>query len=214
MGRRGQHPRHDATPRCSTTSRASRAALVEAGFPYLKLDFTYAPSIRGGYADPCARRRSGCGPASTRSAAVPATTRSCSAAARRSARRSGVVDGMRIGADVAPWWHPQDDQYRPPGLHGRRAGHRERVAQHAEPLLPAPPALAQRPGLPDAAHRATTDSSRSRSRTWALAVGVSAAGWRWCPTTWPCSVRGARPARRGPGLRARGGRRAAPAPLP
>ena len=41
---------------------------------------------------------------------------------------------MRIGADVAPhWWHPQDDQYRPPGHDGRRAGHRERVAQHAEP---------------------------------------------------------------------------------
>ena len=41
-----------ANPRCSTTSRASRERWSRPGYPYLKLDFTYAPSIRGGYADP------------------------------------------------------------------------------------------------------------------------------------------------------------------
>jgi alpha-galactosidase len=30
----------------------------------------------------------------------------------------GVVDGMRVGPDVAPWWEPQADQWRPPGYVG------------------------------------------------------------------------------------------------
>ena len=45
-------PSTRATPRCSTTSRRVARALVDAGYPYLKLDFTYAPSMHGGYADP------------------------------------------------------------------------------------------------------------------------------------------------------------------
>ena len=49
----------------------------------------------------------------------------------------------------------------------RRAGDGERVAQHAEPLVPAPAAVAQRPRLPDAADRAHEARARAGARVGA-----------------------------------------------
>jgi alpha-galactosidase len=93
------------------------AALVAAGYPYLKLDFTYAPSLPGSYADPsrtpAQRVRAGFD-AIRRGAGDDAFLLGCGAPLGPAV---GVVDGMRIGADVAPWWHVQEHQYRPPG-HG------------------------------------------------------------------------------------------------
>ena len=93
-------------------------SLVEAGYPYLKLDFTYAPSIHGGFADPsrtpAQRVRAGF-EAIRRGAGPDAFLLGCGAPLGPAV---GLVDGMRIGADVAPWWHPQAAQYRPPGHEG------------------------------------------------------------------------------------------------
>ena len=50
-------------PRCRPTSNASRPALVDAGFRYLKLDFTFAPTFDGVWHDaaltPAQRVRAG-----------------------------------------------------------------------------------------------------------------------------------------------------------
>ncbi|MFL6204334.1 MAG: glycoside hydrolase family 36 protein [Acidimicrobiales bacterium] len=93
-------------------------ALVEAGFPYLKLDFTYAPSLPGRYADPsrtpAQRVRAGYD-AIRRGAGEGAFLLGCGAPIGSCV---GAVDGMRIGADVAPWWHVQPDQHRPAGHAG------------------------------------------------------------------------------------------------
>lgn len=94
---------------------STAASLVAAGYPYLKLDFTYAPSVTGRYADP---------------SRTPAQrVRAGMEAVRRGAGDStfllgcglplgagiGVVDGMRIGADVAPHWDLRPGQYAPGG---------------------------------------------------------------------------------------------------
>jgi alpha-galactosidase len=89
--------------------------LVAAGFPYLKLDFTYAPHLPGTYADPsrtpAQRVRAGYD-AIRRGAGDDAFLLGCGAPLGACI---GVVDGMRIGADVAPWWHASGDQWRPAG---------------------------------------------------------------------------------------------------
>ncbi|HEX4905083.1 MAG TPA: glycoside hydrolase family 36 protein [Acidimicrobiales bacterium] len=81
-------------------------SLVEAGFDYLKLDFTYAPSLPGIYADPtrtpAQRVRAGM-EAVRRGAGDDAFILGCGLPL---AQAVGVVDGMRIGADVAPRWDP------------------------------------------------------------------------------------------------------------
>ena len=60
----------------------------------------------GRYADPDAHaRRAACAPASTRSGAARATTPSSLGCGAPIGAVVGVVDGMRIGADVAPWWN-------------------------------------------------------------------------------------------------------------
>lgn len=80
------------------------AALVAMGFTYLKLDFTFAPSIDGRYHDssltPAERVRAGY-EAIRRGAGPEAFILGCGAPLGHCI---GVVDGMRIGADVAPSW--------------------------------------------------------------------------------------------------------------
>jgi len=92
--------------------------LVEAGFTYLKLDFTYAPAADGVYHDPsmtpAERVRAGY-EAIRRGAGDDAFLLGCGAPLGAAV---GVVDGMRIGPDVAPWWHLQEGQYRPGGYQG------------------------------------------------------------------------------------------------
>jgi alpha-galactosidase len=83
-------------------------ALVEAGYPYLKLDFTYAPAVPGTYADrsrtPAERVRAGM-EAIRRGAGEGAFLLGCGLPL---AQGIGVVDGMRIGPDVAPRWDPKE----------------------------------------------------------------------------------------------------------
>ena len=147
-------------------------SLVEAGYPYIKLDFTFAPSMLGGYVDrsrtPAQRVRAGFD-AVRRGAGEDTFLLGCGAPLGSTV---GVVDGMRIGADVAPWWHPQPDQYRPPGhLGGEPAtvnawrNTLSRSFMHRQLWLNDPDCLMLR------AERTTLEPEQMRA--WALAVGVS-----------------------------------------
>ena len=76
------------------------------GWRYLKLDFTYAPSFAGEWHDPTRRPRNGSVPgydAIRRGAGDDTFLLGCGAPLGPCI---GVVDGMRIGPDVAPWWAP------------------------------------------------------------------------------------------------------------
>lgn len=89
------------------------ASLVEAGFPYLKLDFTFSPAFDGVWHDPSQT------PAQRVRAGYDAVRRGADRAAARTGVAGGafllgcgaplshvvgVVDGNRIGSDVAPSW--------------------------------------------------------------------------------------------------------------
>ena len=147
-------------------------SLVEAGYPYIKLDFTYAPSILGGYADPsrtpAQRVRAGFD-ALGRGAGGDTFLLGCGAPLGATV---GAVDGMRIGADVAPWWHPQPEQYQPAGhLGGEPAtlnawrNTLSRSFMHRQLWLNDPDCLMLR--------SARTRLDPEQMRAWALAVGVS-----------------------------------------
>lgn len=79
-------------------------SLVDAGFDYLKLDFTFAPSFDGGWSDPsrtpAQRVRAGYD-AIRRGAGDDTFLLGCGVPL---ANVVGVVDGNRIGQDVAPLW--------------------------------------------------------------------------------------------------------------
>jgi alpha-galactosidase len=146
--------------------------LVAAGYPYIKLDFTFAPSMRGVYADPGrtpAQRVHAGFEAIRRGAGDDTFLLGCGAPIGHAV---GLVDGMRIGADVAPWWHPQDDQYRPPGHTGGEPATvnawrntLSRSFLHRRLWLNDPDCLMLR--------TASTRLEPEQMRAWALAVGVS-----------------------------------------
>jgi alpha-galactosidase len=79
-------------------------ALVAMGYRYLKLDFTFAPAMRGRFADssqtPAQRVRAGYD-AIRRGAGPDTYILACGAPIGAVV---GAVDAMRIGADVAPAW--------------------------------------------------------------------------------------------------------------
>jgi alpha-galactosidase len=146
--------------------------LVTAGYPYIKLDFTFAPSMKGVYADPgrtpAQRVRAGF-EAIRRGAGEDTFLLGCGAPMGHAI---GLVDGMRIGADVAPWWHPQDEQYRPPGHTGGEPATvnawrntLSRSFLHRRLWLNDPDCLMLR--------TARTRLEPEQMRAWALAVGVS-----------------------------------------
>lgn len=89
--------------------------IVDAGFSYLKLDFTYAPSIDGTYADvsrtPAERVRAGY-EAIRRGAGGDTFILGCGCPL---GPVIGMVDGMRIGPDVAPNWALSQEQFYVPG---------------------------------------------------------------------------------------------------
>jgi alpha-galactosidase len=91
------------------------AALVEAGYQYLKLDFTFSAAMPGRFHDPtmtpAQRVRAGYD-AIRRGAGNDVFILGCGAPL---GALVGVVDGMRIGADVAPWWNAPADQLALPG---------------------------------------------------------------------------------------------------
>ena len=99
------------------------ATMVEAGYPYLKLDFTFAPSFDGTWHDPsrtpAQRVRSGYD-AIRRGADRGALAAGSDAAfllgcGAPLAHVVGVVDGNRIGADVAPSWPVEEATAPLPG---------------------------------------------------------------------------------------------------
>jgi alpha-galactosidase len=147
-------------------------ALVEAGFPYLKLDFTYAPSLHGGYADPSRTpaQRVRAGFDAVRRGAGPDTfLLGCGAPIGASV---GVVDGMRIGPDVAPWWHAPTEGWHPPGHEGGEPATvnawrntLSRSFLHRRLWLNDPDCLMLR--------TERTRLTPDQARAWALAVGVS-----------------------------------------
>lgn len=147
-------------------------ALTDAGFPYLKLDFTYAPSLRGGYADPsrtpAQRVRAGF-EAVRRGAGDDAFLLGCGAPLMATV---GLVDGMRIGPDVAPWWDVPPEAHRAVGHEGGEPATvnawrntLSRSFMHRRLWLNDPDCVMLR-----------TEHTRldpEQVRAWALAVGVS-----------------------------------------
>jgi alpha-galactosidase len=147
-------------------------SLVDAGFTYLKLDFTYGPGADGVYHDPsrtpAERVRAGYD-AIRRGAGEDTFLLGCGAPL---GAVIGVVDGMRIGADVAPHWALRDGQYRPgPYAAGEPAtvnAWRNTLARsfmHRHLWLNDPDCVMLR--------RSATELDDDAIRTWAHAVGVS-----------------------------------------
>jgi alpha-galactosidase len=93
---------------------ATSAALVAMGWRYLKLDFTYAPGLDGTWADgaPTPAQRIRAGFEAVRRGAGDAFLLGCGAPLGPAV---GIVDGMRIGPDVAPWWGPEANELQLPG---------------------------------------------------------------------------------------------------
>ena len=147
-------------------------ALVDRGFQYLKLDFTYAAGIRGVFHDPtrtpAQRVRAGYD-AIRRGAGDDVFILGCGAPMGACI---GVVDGMRIGADVAPWWSVTADQWRPPGYEGNEPATANafqntlsRSFMHRRLWLNDPDCLMLR--------TEGTALSPAAVEAWALAVGLS-----------------------------------------
>ena len=168
---------------------ARRATLVEAGFTYLKLDFTFAPAIDGRVRRPdAARRPSGCGPATTpirRGAGDDTFLLGCGAPL---GSLVGVVDGMRIGPDVAPHWClprrpvPARLATQPASRRPSTRGATRSPASfmHRRLWLNDPDCVMLRRDRRPSSTTAAID-------TWAMRSACPAA-WRWCPTTSRCST--------------------------
>jgi alpha-galactosidase len=145
------------------------AALVAMGYRYLKLDFTYAPAVPGRYADPSRT------PAQRVWAGMQAIRRGAGdrtfllGCGLPLGAGIGVVDGMRIGPDVAPWWEPRDAfpgyaEAAPSTLNAWRST-LVRSAFHRRLWLNDPDCVMLR--------SADTDLTPAAVRAWALAVGQS-----------------------------------------
>lgn len=147
--------------------------LVAAGFGYLKLDFTYAPSLPGRYSDPsktpAERVRAGL-EAIRRGAGSDAFLLGCGCPLGPAV---GLVDGMRIGPDVAPFWEPVPEQFFVPPGYDREVpatinAWRNTLARsfmHRRLWLNDPDCLMLRTEQTLMTHEAV--------RAWALAVAVS-----------------------------------------
>ena len=148
------------------------SALVAAGYPYLKLDFTYAPSIGGRYADPSQTpaQRVRAGMEAVRRGAGEATfLLGCGLPLGAGV---GLVDGMRIGADVAPHWDLRPGQYAPGGYAENEPATRNafrnaltRSWMHRRLWLNDPDCLMLR--------TAETGLTPREAHAWALTVGAS-----------------------------------------
>jgi alpha-galactosidase len=150
---------------------STAAALVEVGYTYLKLDFTFSPGLAGRFADPtmtpAQRVRAGYD-AVRRGAGDGTFLLGCGAPLGPCI---GVVDGMRIGADVAPSWEPKD-AFELPGLTEVLPATRHayactltRAFQHRRLWLNDPDCVMLR--------NDATDLSHAAARTWAHTVAVS-----------------------------------------
>jgi alpha-galactosidase len=147
-------------------------SLVEAGFSYIKLDFTFAPSFDGVWADasrtPAQRVRAGY-EAIRRGAGEEAFLLGCGAPLSHVV---GVVDGNRIGPDVAPSWHLRADASTLPGYADTSP-----ATQHSWAATLARSFMHRRLWLndPDCLMLRTSETAMTVDavRTWAHAVAVS-----------------------------------------
>lgn len=151
---------------------STAASLVDAGFTYLKLDFTFAPSFDGIWADPsqtpAERVRAGYD-AVRRGAGEEAFILGCGVPL---ANVVGVVDGNRIGPDVAPSWEREEwevplagyTDVQPATKHAWRDT-LARSFMHRRLWLNDPDCLMLR--------QSETALSPEAMRTWAHAVAVS-----------------------------------------
>ncbi len=148
------------------------AALVDAGFTYLKLDFTFSPGFDGRWHDPtrtpAERVRAGFD-AVRRGAGDEVFLLGCGVPL---AHVVGQVDGCRIGQDVAPRWALEPSAEIVPGylaiqpatLHAY-ANTVTRSFMHRRMWLNDPDCLMLR--------TAETELAPQAARTWAHAVAVS-----------------------------------------
>jgi alpha-galactosidase len=147
-------------------------SLVEAGYRYLKLDFTFAPSLPGVWADatqtPAQRVRAGM-EAVRRGAGDDVFVLGCGLPL---AQGIGVVDGMRIGPDVAPFWDPPSSpwtgaQYRgvEPSTANALRNTVQRQPMHRRLWLNDPDCIMLR--------TSATRLTPEQVERWALAVGES-----------------------------------------
>lgn len=151
---------------------ATAAALVDAGFGYLKVDFTFSPSIDGVYADPtktpAQRVRAGY-EALRRGAGEDTFILGCGVPLSHVV---GLVDGNRIGQDVAPLWDLKaSDEIIPgyldvqPATQLAYANTVARSFMHRRLWCNDPDCLMLR--------TVDTALSPAAARTWAMTVGLS-----------------------------------------
>ncbi len=146
--------------------------LVSAGYRYLKLDFTFSPAVPGRFGDrsrtPAERVRLGY-EAVRRGAGDDVFILGCGCPLGAVV---GVVDGMRIGPDVAPSWEvgPDDTVFAgyddaAPSTRNAWTSTLHRSFQHRRLWLNDPDCLMLR----------TTETrlAPDAARAWALAVGLS-----------------------------------------
>jgi alpha-galactosidase len=151
---------------------ATARDLVDAGYDYLKLDFTFSAKQRGRYADPTltpAERVRGAYDAVRLGAGEDTFILGCGAPL---GSLVGVVDGMRIGPDVGPHWGTDPLTAPLPGYRetqpSTRGAWRSTLARaflHRRLWLNDPDCLMLR--------TSETNLAPEQARAWALAVGVS-----------------------------------------
>ena len=146
--------------------------MVDAGFPYLKLDFTFSPSVDGGYADPTAHPgRAGAGRVRRHppGGGDDAFLLGCGVPL---ANVVGLVDANRIGPDVAPVWSLDPGDEMVAGYLGIQP-----ATAHAFTNTLTRSFMHRRLWLndPDCLMLRTEDTglTPAAARTWAHAVGVS-----------------------------------------
>jgi alpha-galactosidase len=152
--------------------RSLAATVVAMGYTYLKLDFTFSPSFDGVWSDrsltPAQRVRAGF-EAIRAGAGNDTFLLGCGVPLAHSV---GIVDGNRIGADVAPAWSLSSDAPMLSGYAGTQPATRHawaatatRSFMHRRLWLNDPDCVMLR--------SEQTDLSIAAAQTWARAVGVS-----------------------------------------
>lgn len=89
------------------TRRLIETAVQQWGFPYLKLDFMFAGALPGRRYDPTLTRAQAFRRALEEIRAVAGDDVFLLGCGCPLGPAIGIVDGMRISTDVAPYWHPQ-----------------------------------------------------------------------------------------------------------
>ncbi len=146
--------------------------IVEAGFTYLKLDFTFAAAVEGRWHDPsrtpAQRVRAGF-EAIRRGAGEKAFLLGCGVPL---ANVVGLVDANRIGPDVAPLWAPDEADAIiagyldvEPATRSALAATVARSFMHRQLWLNDPDCIMLR--------TSETDLSPNAARTWGHCIGVS-----------------------------------------